>query len=115
VIAAVFIIIIYFVPQYGQTHVMVYIGVCSLVGSLSVCSQLLLSLRKMLMCSVLHKVTSCQTTITIVVLYFEIKGGDVTLCRLCENILKSDIYIYIYIFFFSLWVLPFFQIYLLLR
>ncbi|KAJ0972087.1 hypothetical protein J5N97_020046 [Dioscorea zingiberensis] len=36
VIAAVFILIFHFIPQYGQTHIMVYIGVCSLVGSLSV-------------------------------------------------------------------------------
>ncbi|KAG6479044.1 hypothetical protein ZIOFF_062499 [Zingiber officinale] len=30
------ILVFHFVPQYGQTHIMVYIGVCSLVGSLSV-------------------------------------------------------------------------------
>ena len=34
--AAVF-LIIRVVPQYGQTNVMVYIAICSLVGSLSVC------------------------------------------------------------------------------
>ncbi|GMN26717.1 hypothetical protein TIFTF001_001399 [Ficus carica] len=38
VITAVFILIFHFIPQYGQTHIMVYIGVCSLVGSLSVMS-----------------------------------------------------------------------------
>ncbi|CAN6440233.1 unnamed protein product [Victoria cruziana] len=38
VIMAVFILIIHFIPQYGQTHIMVYIGICSLVGSLSVMS-----------------------------------------------------------------------------
>ncbi|KAK1266134.1 hypothetical protein QJS04_geneDACA009117 [Acorus gramineus] len=38
VTAAVFILVFHFVPQYGQTHIMVYIGVCSLVGSLSVMS-----------------------------------------------------------------------------
>lgn len=38
VIIAVFILIFHFIPQYGQTHIMVYIGVCSLVGSLSVMS-----------------------------------------------------------------------------
>ncbi|MFQ6622966.1 hypothetical protein Gotur_001506 [Gossypium turneri] len=37
VLTAVFILIYQFVPQYGQTHIMVYIGVCSLVGSISVC------------------------------------------------------------------------------
>ncbi|KAK9743318.1 hypothetical protein RND81_03G231800 [Saponaria officinalis] len=30
------ILLVHFVPQYGQSHVMVYIGICSLVGSLSV-------------------------------------------------------------------------------
>nr|CAB3479033.1 unnamed protein product [Digitaria exilis] len=35
VLAATFVLIYYFIPQYGQTHIMVYIGVCSLVGSLS--------------------------------------------------------------------------------
>ncbi|KAL4303314.1 hypothetical protein GQ457_10G022860 [Hibiscus cannabinus] len=38
VLTAVFILIFRFVPQYGQTHIMVYIGVCSLVGSISVMS-----------------------------------------------------------------------------
>ncbi|XP_028753236.1 probable magnesium transporter NIPA3 isoform X2 [Neltuma alba] len=38
VLIAVFILIVYFIPLYGQTHIMVYIGVCSLVGSLSVMS-----------------------------------------------------------------------------
>lgn len=37
VLAATFVLIYYFIPRYGQTHIMVYIGVCSLVGSLSVC------------------------------------------------------------------------------
>ncbi|CAI0375225.1 unnamed protein product, partial [Linum tenue] len=38
VITAVFVLIFHFVPDYGQTHIMVYIGICSLVGSLSVMS-----------------------------------------------------------------------------
>lgn len=37
VITATFILIFHFIPLYGQTHIMVYIGVCSLVGSLTVC------------------------------------------------------------------------------
>ncbi|XP_042438115.1 probable magnesium transporter NIPA4 [Zingiber officinale] len=36
VLVAALILVFHFVPQYGQTHIMVYIGVCSLVGSLSV-------------------------------------------------------------------------------
>ncbi|GKV32234.1 hypothetical protein SLEP1_g40851 [Rubroshorea leprosula] len=38
VVTAAFVLIFQFIPQYGQTHIMVYIGVCSLVGSLSVMS-----------------------------------------------------------------------------
>lgn len=38
VVAAVFVLIFHFIPKYGQTHILVYIGVCSLVGSLSVMS-----------------------------------------------------------------------------
>ncbi|WVZ81497.1 hypothetical protein U9M48_028868 [Paspalum notatum var. saurae] len=38
VIAIAAILVYRFVPLYGQTHVMVYIGVCSLVGSISVMS-----------------------------------------------------------------------------
>ncbi|XP_020578602.1 probable magnesium transporter NIPA4 isoform X2 [Phalaenopsis equestris] len=36
VMVTVFVIVVHFIPQYGQTHVMAYIGVCSLIGSLSV-------------------------------------------------------------------------------
>ncbi|EPS73206.1 hypothetical protein M569_01549, partial [Genlisea aurea] len=38
VIATVVILIYHYVPLYGQTHIWFYIGVCSLVGSLSVMS-----------------------------------------------------------------------------
>lgn len=38
IIAAVLVLIIYFAPQYGHSHIMVNIGICSLVGSLSVMS-----------------------------------------------------------------------------
>ncbi|XP_042046190.1 probable magnesium transporter NIPA4 isoform X2 [Salvia splendens] len=38
VIIVVVVLIFYYVPQYGQTHIWFYIGVCSLVGSLSVMS-----------------------------------------------------------------------------
>lgn len=36
VVAAVFIIIIHYIPKYGQTHIIAYIGVCSLTGSIAV-------------------------------------------------------------------------------
>ncbi|VFQ59027.1 unnamed protein product [Cuscuta campestris] len=38
VVIAVMIIIFHYVPRYGQTHIMCYIGICSLFGSLSVMS-----------------------------------------------------------------------------
>ncbi|XP_022861455.1 probable magnesium transporter NIPA4 [Olea europaea var. sylvestris] len=38
VIAIVLILIFHYIPLYGQTHIMFYVGVCSLVGSLSVMS-----------------------------------------------------------------------------
>ncbi|XP_020110139.1 probable magnesium transporter NIPA4 isoform X2 [Ananas comosus] len=38
VLAAVFILIFRFAPHYGQTYIMVYIGICSLIGSLTVMS-----------------------------------------------------------------------------
>ena len=37
IMTVVFVIIFHFIPKYGQPHIMAYIGVCSLVGSLSVC------------------------------------------------------------------------------
>jgi magnesium transporter len=36
VVALALVLIFRFVPRYGQTHVLVYVGVCSLVGSLTV-------------------------------------------------------------------------------
>lgn len=36
VLIAVFILVFHYIPSYGQTHIMCYVGVCSLVGSLSV-------------------------------------------------------------------------------
>lgn len=41
VVAAVFVIIIRYIPQYGQTHIIAYIGVCSLMGSIAVSSLVL--------------------------------------------------------------------------
>eukprot|EP00897_Mesotaenium_endlicherianum_P006571 jgi/Mesen1/5942/ME000301S05063 len=38
VVAVVVLLIFHFVPKYGHTHIMVYIGICSLMGSLSVMS-----------------------------------------------------------------------------
>lgn len=38
VVTAAFVLIFRYIPKYGQTHIMVYIGVCSLFGSLTVMS-----------------------------------------------------------------------------
>ncbi|GAV82545.1 Mg_trans_NIPA domain-containing protein, partial [Cephalotus follicularis] len=38
IVVLVAVLIFYFVPRYGKTHMMVYIGICSLMGSLTVCS-----------------------------------------------------------------------------
>ncbi|KAH7441914.1 hypothetical protein KP509_03G061800 [Ceratopteris richardii] len=38
VVALSLVLVVHFVPLYGNTHVMVYIGICSLMGSLSVMS-----------------------------------------------------------------------------
>eukprot|EP00249_Psilotum_nudum_P015235 c25217_g2_i1 orf=3-1004(-) len=38
VVVTVLILVFYFAPRSGQTHVMVYVGICSLMGSLSVMS-----------------------------------------------------------------------------
>ncbi|XP_008805871.1 probable magnesium transporter NIPA4 isoform X4 [Phoenix dactylifera] len=68
VIAAVFILIFHFIPQYGQTHIMVYIGVCSLVGSLSVMSVKALGIALKLTFSGMNQLIYPQTwAFTIVV------------------------------------------------
>lgn len=39
VIVAVVVIIVQYAPKYGQTHIIAYVGVCSLVGSIGVGTQ----------------------------------------------------------------------------
>ncbi|KAM5574422.1 putative magnesium transporter NIPA4 [Rosa sericea] len=69
VIAAVFILIFHFIPQYGQTHIMVYIGVCSLVGSLSVMSVKALGIALKLTLSGMNQLVYPQTWVfTLVVI-----------------------------------------------
>lgn len=69
VIAAVFILIVHFIPLYGQTHIMVYIGVCSLVGSLSVMSVKALGIALKLTFSGMNQLIYPQTwAFTIVVI-----------------------------------------------
>ncbi|KAK8567821.1 hypothetical protein V6N12_006392 [Hibiscus sabdariffa] len=69
VLTAVFILIFRFVPQYGQTHIMVYIGVCSLVGSISVMSVKALGIALKLTFSGMNQLLYPQTwAFTIVVI-----------------------------------------------
>ncbi|KAL6616494.1 hypothetical protein ACP70R_038764 [Stipagrostis hirtigluma subsp. patula] len=68
VLAATFVLIYYFIPKYGQTHIMVYIGVCSLVGSLSVMSVKALGIALKLTFSGMNQLVYPQTWVfTIVV------------------------------------------------
>ncbi|TQE07398.1 hypothetical protein C1H46_007051 [Malus baccata] len=69
VISAVFVLIFHFIPQYGQTHIMVYIGVCSLVGSLSVMSVKALGIALKLTLSGMNQLVYPQTWVfTLVVI-----------------------------------------------
>ncbi|XP_048231519.1 probable magnesium transporter NIPA4 isoform X2 [Ricinus communis] len=61
VITAVFILIFHYIPDYGQTHIMVYIGVCSLVGSLSVMSVKALGIALKLTLSGMNQLIYPQT------------------------------------------------------
>ncbi|XP_052179786.1 probable magnesium transporter NIPA4 [Diospyros lotus] len=61
VLIAVFIIIFHYIPQYGQTHIMCYIGVCSLVGSLSVMSVKALGIALKLTLSGMNQLIYPQT------------------------------------------------------
>ncbi|XP_042515052.1 probable magnesium transporter NIPA4 isoform X1 [Macadamia integrifolia] len=67
VLAAVFILVVHVIPQYGQTHIMVYIGVCSLVGSLSVMSVKALGIALKLTFSGMNQLMYPQTWIFAVV------------------------------------------------
>ncbi|XP_057780311.1 probable magnesium transporter NIPA4 isoform X2 [Salvia miltiorrhiza] len=61
VIAIVVVLIWHYVPQYGQTHIWFYIGVCSLVGSLSVMSVKALGIALKLTLSGTNQLTYPQT------------------------------------------------------
>ncbi|KMZ64890.1 putative Non-imprinted in Prader-Willi/Angelman syndrome region protein,putative [Zostera marina] len=69
VMVAVFMLIFHYVPLYGETHIMVYIGVCSLVGSLSVMSVKALSIALKLTFSGTNQLLYAQTwAFTIIVI-----------------------------------------------
>ncbi|KAF6990265.1 hypothetical protein CFC21_007476 [Triticum aestivum] len=61
VLTAAFVLIFHFVPQYGQTHIMVYIGICSLFGSLSVMSVKALGIALKLTFSGMNQLVYPQT------------------------------------------------------
>ncbi|GAB2283563.1 hypothetical protein Dimus_018069 [Dionaea muscipula] len=63
VMIAMLILIFYFIPLYGQTHIMVYIGVCSLVGSLSVMSVKALGIALKLTLSGMNQLIYPQTSV----------------------------------------------------
>ncbi|KAM0891292.1 hypothetical protein ACQ4PT_026512 [Festuca glaucescens] len=67
VLAAAFVLIFHFVPQYGQTHIMVYIGVCSLFGSLSVMSVKALGIALKLTFSGMNQLVYPQTWVFVLV------------------------------------------------
>ncbi|GLT58762.1 hypothetical protein SLA2020_316300 [Shorea laevis] len=67
VIVAVFILIFQFVPQYGQTNVMVYVGICSLMGSLSVMSVKALGIVLKLTFSGMNQLIYPQTWVFVLV------------------------------------------------
>jgi hypothetical protein len=43
VAVSVLLLIFYYVPRYGHTHILIYLGICSLMGSLSVPSMFVLN------------------------------------------------------------------------
>ncbi|KAI3715619.1 hypothetical protein L6452_22605 [Arctium lappa] len=61
VLVAVFVLVLHYIPLYGQTHVMCYIGVCSLVGSLSVMSVKALGIALKLTFSGMNQLVYPQT------------------------------------------------------
>ncbi|XP_073270179.1 probable magnesium transporter NIPA4 [Primulina huaijiensis] len=61
VMAIVLVLVFHYIPEYGQTHIMFYIGVCSLVGSLSVMSVKALGIALKLTLSGMNQLTYPQT------------------------------------------------------
>ncbi|XP_047322661.1 probable magnesium transporter NIPA3 isoform X2 [Impatiens glandulifera] len=67
VLTTVFVLIFHYIPQYGQTHIMCYIGVCSLVGSLSVMSVKALGIALKLTLSGINQLIYPQTWVFAIV------------------------------------------------
>ncbi|KAJ3701773.1 hypothetical protein LUZ61_005478 [Rhynchospora tenuis] len=67
VTALTLVLIFYFVPRYGQTHILVYVGVCSLVGSLTVMSVRALGIALKLTFSGVNQLVYLQTWVFAVI------------------------------------------------
>ncbi|CAN1835267.1 Probable magnesium transporter NIPA4 [Linum perenne] len=63
VVIAVSVLIFYCVPRYGQTHMIVYVGICSLMGSLTVMSVKAVSIALKLSFSGMNQFTYFETWI----------------------------------------------------
>lgn len=70
VVGAAIVLIVQFIPLYGQSHVMVYIGVCSLIGSLSVMSVKALGIALKLTFSGTNQLGYPQTWVFTVIVLF---------------------------------------------
>lgn len=70
VLVLVFILIFWFVPRYGQTHLIVYVGICSLMGSLTVMSVKALGIALKLTFSGMNQFIYFQTWFFTIVVIF---------------------------------------------
>lgn len=61
VVALVIVLIVMFVPRYGQTHLVVYVGICSLIGSLTVMGVKAVGIALKLTLSGINQFTYVQT------------------------------------------------------
>ncbi|CAN1835272.1 Probable magnesium transporter NIPA2 [Linum perenne] len=82
VVIAVSVLIFYCVPRYGQTHMIVYVGICSLMGSLTVMSVKAVSIALKLSFSGMNQFTYFETWIFTIIV--------VTCCLLQINYLNKD-------------------------
>ncbi|CAN1835264.1 Probable magnesium transporter NIPA2 [Linum perenne] len=81
VVIAVSVLIFYCVPRYGQTHMIVYVGICSLMGSLTVMSVKAVSIALKLSFSGMNQFTYFETWIFTIIV--------VTCCLLQINYLNK--------------------------
>ncbi|CAI0378642.1 unnamed protein product [Linum tenue] len=82
VVIAVSVLIFYCVPRYGQTHLIVYVGICSLMGSLTVMSVKAVSIALKLSFSGMNQFVYFETWIFTIIV--------ITCCLLQINYLNKD-------------------------